>query len=139
MKAIEYLKQIKKLDNLINNKIEEVERLRCMAVKVTTSCEGEKVKSSGSQERMADTVSMIIDLQNEINEDIDRFVNMKKNIMNVIDSLENADYINILYCRYYHYMSWESIACEMGYTYRWICTLHGRALAKMDAILEGKD
>lgn len=139
MKAIDYLKQIKKLDNLIKNKIDEVDRLMCMATKVTASSDGERVKSSGSQERMADTVTSIIDLKEEINADIDRFINMKRNIMQVIDSLDNADYINLLYCRYYHYMTWEAIACEMGYTYAWICTLHVRALNKMDALLEGKE
>ncbi len=139
MKAIDYLNQIKKLDNLINQKSEEVERLRCMATKVTASSDGEHVKSSGSQERMADAVTQIVDLQDEIKADIVRFVNMKRNIMQVIDSLDNADYINLLYCRYYHYMTWEAIACKMGYTYKWVCTLHGRALNKMDALLEGRE
>jgi len=26
----------------------------------------------------------------------------------------------------------------MGYTYKWGCTLHGRALNQMDAILDGR-
>ena len=51
MKAIEYLRQIKRLDNLIHSKMEEVERLRCMAAKVTASSDSERVKSSGSQQK----------------------------------------------------------------------------------------
>ena len=138
MQAIEYLRQIKRLDNLIHSKMEEVERLRCMAAKVTASSDGERVKSSGSQQKMADTVDKILDLQEEIKEDIDRFVTMKRNVMQVIDCMENADYINLLYCRYFQYMTWEAIACRMGYTYKWVCTLHGRALNQMDAILDGR-
>lgn len=136
--AKEYLGNIKKLDNLINSLIAEHDSMKAMATKVTATYEGERVQASSSQERMADTVAKMIDYQNQINENIDKFVDMKSSILQVLHTLDNADYISILYKRYFEYKAWEVIACEMGYTYRWVTKLHGRALNCMDNILNEK-
>lgn len=137
-KAREYLEGIKKLDNLINSLIAEYESMQAMATKVTSVNEGDRVQASGSQEKMADIVVKMVDYQNAINSNIDKYVDMKNNILEVLKQLDNADHISVLYKRYFEYKGWEVIACEMGYTYRWVTKLHGRALNSMDNILNEK-
>lgn len=137
-KAREYLEGIKKLDNIINSLIAEYETMKAMATKVTSVNAGDRVQASGSQEKMADMVAKMVDYQNTINANIDKYINMRNNILEVIELLDNADHIAVLYKRHFEYKGWEVIACEMGYTYRWVTKLHGRALNCMDNILNEK-
>ena len=138
VKAKEYLEGIKRLDNIINSLIAEYETLKGMTMKITASTEGDRVQASGSQEKMADIVCKMIDCQNSINSNIDKYINMRKNILEVIQLLDNADHIAVLYKRYYEYKKWEQIACEMGLGWRGTLKLHGRALNAMDNILNDK-
>lgn len=137
-KAREYLEGIEKLDNIINSLIAEYETMKDMVTKITAVNEGDRVQASGSQEKMADMVVKMIDYQNTINANIDKYINMRNNILTVLQLLEKADHINVLYKRYFEFKSWEVIACEMGYTYRWVTKLHGRALNALDNILNEK-
>lgn len=136
--AKEYLEGIKKLDNIINSLIAEYEMLKDMSTKITASTEGERVQASGSQERMADMVARMVDCQNNINYNIDKYINMRMNILEVLQLLDNADHIAVLYKRYYEYKKWEQIAGEMQMGWRGTLKLHGRALNAMDKILEDK-
>ena len=138
MAAKEYLEGIKKLDNIINSLIAECDIIRATTMKITASTEGERVQASGSQERMADMVCKLVDCENTINDNIDKYVDMRQNIFSVLKMLDEADHISLLYKRYFEYKSWEVIACEMGYTWRWVMKLHGRALNAMDKILNNE-
>lgn len=77
---------------------------------------------------MADAVGKIIDLQNEINRDIDRLVDLKREIVTVIKAIENPEYQTLLEKRYLCFLTWEKIAVDMGYDLRWLYRIHKRAL-----------
>ncbi len=134
MKAKEYLEQIRTLDRRINNNLQALEQLEALATKVTAVNNGDRVQSSGSQDKMADTVIKIIELKQEINADIDRLVDMKCEIIPVIDAVQDADFYDVLYKRYILCKKWEEIALDMHYSFRWVLKLHGRALQKIDMI-----
>lgn len=135
MTAKEYLLQIRKNDNQINNKLAEISHLREMAMSITSTLKEDVVQTSGNGDKLADTIAKIVDLENEINADVDKQVDTKKEVMSVIDTLEEP-FCNLLYKRYLHYMTWEEIAVEMHYTYQWVCELHGRALLKVKELIE---
>ncbi len=139
MTAKEYLQGIKKLDSLINSLTEEYETMRSLALKVTASNDGERVQNSGSDDKMADMVIRLIEQQEKINRNIDKYINMRANIHEVLSLLDNGDHIRLLYKRYFEYKSWEVIAYEMGYTYRWVTKIHGNALTELDKILGEKN
>lgn len=136
MKAKEYLQQIKKCDKLIENKLSEIKSLYDLTTSITTGLKEDVVQSSGVTDKIGDTVSKIIDLQQEINDDIDSFVDLKREIMSVIDRIDDVNLIDILYKRYFKYETWERIATEMNFTYQWVCKLHGRALQKVQQLIE---
>lgn len=136
MDAKEYLLNIKKLDNLINSLIAEYESMQEMATKITGSCDGERVNASGSKEKMADIVAKMVDYQTKINENIDKFVNAKSNVLQVLHMLDNPSHISVLYKRYFEYKKWDVIADEMHIGLRGIHKIHGKALNEMDKILE---
>jgi DNA-directed RNA polymerase specialized sigma subunit len=45
--------------------------------------------------------------------------------------------VKVLHKRYFEYKPWEQIACEMGYSYRNVCYIHGKALQAFEALMEG--
>lgn len=136
MTAKEYLSQIRKCDNQINNKLAEIKRLREFATSITSTLKEDVVQSgSGGKSRVAEAVDKIVDLEREINADIDKLVDLKREIMAVIDQIDSP-YRDILYKRYYQYATWEQISVEMNYSYRHTTRMHGRALLKLKDVLE---
>ncbi len=127
----EYLLEVRHLDSTINRKLEELEKLRSLAEKVTTTYSDMPSAPSLSTSKTEDIVVKIIDLSNEINEDIDRLVDMKVDVRQRIECIENPEYRNILSLRYLCQKTFEAIAVDTGYTYQWICVLHGRALKEL--------
>ena len=76
MTAKEYLQQARSLDMLINAKRDELYALRLTATSVSSPVLGDKVKS-GSTNNAMQIVDKIIALQELINSDIDRLVDIK--------------------------------------------------------------
>ena len=139
MKAKEYLMQIKRLDSIISNKQEEVARLEELVTSTNALSTGDRVQSSGTQDKLGDTVSKICDLKRELALDIARLIEVRGEIIKVIDQVEDADLIDLLYKKYYQFKTWEKIACDMNYTYRWVTKLHGKALAEVQRILDKQE
>ena len=115
MKAITYLKQIEMMDAQIESDLLEITRLETLATKTTATLGNERVQSSGSQEKMADCVAMIVDMRNKLNEDIDKFLSLKMEARELIANACEPDCCKLLHKRYFHYWTWEKIAVEMGY------------------------
>ena len=86
---------------------------------------------------LADTVCKIIDLQEEINRDIDRLVDLKREIMSVIKAVDDAEYQILLEKRYLCFQTWEQIAAEMNYGVRYV-HLHAccKALLAVEALMK---
>lgn len=128
MTAKEYLQQALRLDERINSKISQLESLRELAAKCTSTITGMPRNPSPSQSPMADAVCKIIDLQDEINRDIDHLVDLKRELVEVIRKVEDVECRLLLELRYLCFKSWEDLAVQMGYTTRNIHYLHKQAL-----------
>ena len=138
MKAIEYLEQVEKMDARINSNIEEIAQLEALATKTTSVMGGERVQSSGSQDKMGDCAAKIADLQIELNRQIDEYIEFKNQARDVINECD-ADCLTLLKKRYFFYKKWEEIAVEMNFTYQWVSGgLHQRALAQVQRVLDDK-
>lgn len=134
MKAKIYLQEIRKLDRKINNKQIELESLRALVTSITPTLKEVNVQSNGSQDRLGDTMVKIIDLQNEINEQIDKYVDRKLEAIRLINKLEDDVSANILIRRYINYESWETIADALHYTRQGIHKKHGQALLDFEKV-----
>ncbi|NCC16746.1 MAG: DUF1492 domain-containing protein [Clostridia bacterium] len=136
MKAKEYLGQAYLLDQRINSQLEQLTALNDLATKCTSTISDMPRNPNRAGSRMADTVSKIVDLQEEINRDVDELVDLKMEIIGVIRSVEKKEYRVLLELRYLCFKSWEDIAAEMNYSVRWVHIMISRALAAVDRILE---
>ena len=134
MNAKDFLRQIKKLDRLIENKLIEIQRWKDIANNTTANLSGERVQSSGNPQKIADAIGRYIDLEREINQDIDRLVETKKDVICVIEQLNATEY-DIIHKIYVQYLTLEDVADAYDRTYSWATTIHGRALKHVQNIL----
>ena len=88
MNAKEYLKQAFYLDKRINSKLEQVESLNALATKATSTLSYMPKSANRGTSKLEDTIIKIVELQEEINKDIDKLVDLKKEIANSIYSLK---------------------------------------------------
>lgn len=135
MSAKEYLEQVKLFDAHINNKLDELERLKGLVMKVTSTWKGDVVSGSGNQDKLGDAIARIVDLQREVNQAIDDYIDKQKEIGAILDQITDPDQLRVLYKRYFDGLTWEQIACDMHMTYRNVCYIHGRALQAVGRLL----
>lgn len=134
MTVKEYLGQAYRLDQRINSKLEQVASLNELATKATSTLTGMPKNPNKSKSIVADTVVKIIDLQTEINNDIDRLVDLKREIVAMIKSVSNTEHQTLLELRYLCFKSWEQIAVDMGYNVRHVYRIHDEAVGKIRLI-----
>lgn len=137
-RAKEYLQRVGRCDERINAMLVEVDNLYDMVTKITPTLKQDVVTGGGSQDKIGDAVSKIVDLKNEINRRIDYYVDLKREASALLDKVENHLYYIILYRRYILCESFEFIAAELNYTYRWVCSLHGNALRAFADVMPDK-
>lgn len=127
MWAKRYLQEIQRLEELLNQRLEELSSLKAMYG--LRGCNlSEKVQTSTKGDALESSVIKYVELQDKVNTMIDEFVDKKNKIISQIQSLTDTRCIKILYMRYIRYMSFESIAVELCYSYDHIRRLHAKAL-----------
>ena len=129
----EYLRQLRTAEIKIEQKEEELERLKSSLESISTGTDGERVQTT-PRAKVSEDVPQMVDLKREIESDIKELLILKNKIINEIQSMDNPVYINILYKRYVQYKSLEEIEVEMSYSYHWIKHLHGIALQEFKRV-----
>lgn len=84
MTAKEYLGQAYRIDQRINSKMEQIASLNLLARKATTVFSDMPGNSTRNIHRMEDVIIKIVDMESEINADIDRLVDLKKEISKTV-------------------------------------------------------
>jgi len=129
MTVKDYLGQAYRLDQRINSKLGQVSSLNDLATKATSTLTGMPKNPNRATSTMADAIGKIIDLQAEINRDIDHLVDLKREIVAVIKTVDNTEYQTLLEKRYLCFETWEQIAVDMDYSIQHIYRIRDKALA----------
>lgn len=132
MKVKEYLKQIEKLDKCIDQKQIECDSLRLLAESNGSIQYGERVQTSPQGDTLEKKVLKYVQMEQEINDMVDNFVDLKHKIIDEIQGLSEVKHIDVLFKKYVQYKSLEQIAVEMNYSYDRIKHIHGYALQEFD-------
>lgn len=135
MNAKEYLSQAIWLNQRINRKLEQANSLRTLASKVTTTFGEERVQGTKNQSPMEETMVRLIDLENEVNEDIDKLIKLRAEIVETINEVDDPIYQLILLMRYIEGKPWEDIAVGLGYDRSTVWRNHGKALKEIFKII----
>ncbi len=127
MTAKEYLRELKRLDTCINQKITEKDSLYSGSIG-SARTDAVPVRGCETTATVEKTVERLEELEVEINRQIDVFVDQRHTIIDQIQALESELYISVLYKRYIEFKRLEEIAVEMGYAYKYVSRVHGCAL-----------
>lgn len=136
--AKEYLLQVKRCDVYIDDLLEELVWLKAKATKITSTLSPEPGGGSGNQDKLGDAIAKIVDMQKEVNNAIDAFVDKKNEIRELLEQMQNATLLEVLLKVYFQYQTIEQVACEMNYSYKQTIRLHNKGLAVVGKLLEGK-
>lgn len=134
MKAKDFLRELKKINKMIENKMFEKEQWKSIALGTTSNSSGERVQSSGSKQKMSDAIDKYIDIESEIDSMIDDLIEKRKDVISVIERLNETEY-DLLHKVYvqYHTLDEAAVICDKSYS--WVTTTHGRALKNVQKIL----
>ena len=134
--AKEYLRQLKTLDNMINAKLLERERIRALSEKVTVP-QSEKVQCS-SGGGFENVVIKIQELEDEINADVYKLVDLKREARGLIGKLEDERHKIVLIMYYVSDMTFEKVAEQTNYSFAAVHSLHKAALRGFEKIYREK-
>ena len=120
MTAKQYLSQAYRLNERINSDLSELDRLRDLAISLSSvNYDGIRVSSTRSTEAPFEkTICKIIDAEKKINAEIERLVDLKAEISGAISQLANVDEQLLLRFRYINNYGWEKIAVLMSVSMR---------------------
>jgi len=133
MTAKEFLQQYLQAERSINAKLEEISRLRDLATRTTQTLEKDKIFVKTSiGDRTAAIVDKIVDLEREVDDEIDKLQEIRRQVLAVINGVTDTSQRCVLTLRYIHGMRFEEIAVKLNYHYRWVIELHGRGLRAVE-------
>lgn len=121
------LRKVLILDRDVQAKYYQLERLRSLAEKTTTT-QSERVQTSSSPDKFGDIMDKIIKAEQELNDEMHALLDATKEAKRLIDSVENDDYRHLLTMRYLCCRSWEECAVILKCSYRHVHRLHSQAL-----------
>ena len=127
MTAREYLEQYRELDIAIENKRAELEKLRAKAEAVTP-CGGGSPNGSVS-DKVGLNAAKLVDLENEINEDIEKLFYIRDDIRKQIKAIPSIRLQNILEDIYIHGKTLATMAEKRGCCDKQISRMHKAALS----------
>ena len=126
----EYLRQAYRLDHRINSDIAEMERLQEMVGTVSSpSLEEHYNPNRPTEAPFIRRLEKVWELQDKINREIDRFIDLKAQMRDVIATVSDADEQMVLRYRYIHNMTWEQIGGELNADESTIRRWHKAALS----------
>lgn len=137
MNAEKYLEQVKKLDELIDGKIAERDRLIALATDISAKpFDGMPYSDTGTVSRKMENATLdLIMLEKELNKIIDRYIDYKQEVVSNLEKLPAKEY-GVLHRYYIRYMTWEKVAEEMGYSTTQVWRIKLSALKMLGDVIE---
>lgn len=116
----------------IQQKIEERDKIRDAALKITGTMTPDRVQTSQGGDRIGDAVADYSDLDEMIEQELSVLYQFRHDMINQIQSLSTLKYIKVLYKKYVQFMGIDEIAKDMNYSYQYIVEMHNAALREFE-------
>lgn len=127
-----YLGQLQELDTKINQDIERLEEMKLQAGSTGAINYDEKVQTSMKGDKLCNDVTRYVAFNEEINAEIDTFVDAKNQIIAEIRGLHNVNYIQLLFKVYVQFKPLKIAAAEMKKSYSYVIEIHKKALSEFE-------
>ncbi len=133
MTTKKYLRQIERYDRLIKNKRLEIERLEALLSTIPAlPYDKDKVISSGSQDKLGDSVSKLFDEKTELERMQNDYTIKRNRIIEQIESLPDNRHMIVLSMLYLECKELWEIPNETPYSYSYAKRLHSDALKEFE-------
>ena len=136
--AKEFLQQIEKDDLIIKNKSVELYQLKCLVTSTTATMKDDPVQTSGASDKVGRITAKMIDLQNEINVLIDKYIDDRQERIKIIEQVKDPLQYKILHMRYIQYDKYKKmsdIANKLHFSEVWVAKIHGQGLQEVQKML----
>lgn len=135
----EYLQQIRLLDIRIKSIETEIEQLRSEQITLT----GIRLDGMPHERNPGDPVGNaaakladeLTNLEGNLIRTKSELWRKRAEVVALLGKVTEPDYNQILYLRYVKLERWETIACDMGYSFRHTTRLHGEALKEFEKVM----
>lgn len=127
---IKYLDQYRYLNKDIDRKIKSLEDWRSKIYNVTGTI-SDMPKSNNRSNIIENGIASIDEIEESITTDINNLINLKNEIEEKIENVKDLKLKEILKSRYLDFKTWEEIAYRNHCSWRWVYTLHEKALDKI--------
>lgn len=132
-----FLEQDERLKVQIECLLAEKQQWYDLSVSITACMDGERVQSSGSQDKMGNAVAVCVDMEGEIEQAVLSLAVKRKELAQVLERVENPTWYKLLHLRFIQHKQLKEVADIMNGSYDWAKTTQGRALACVQTILDG--
>lgn len=136
IKAEEFLSQAYRIDLQIQSKVDQLARIRACAGGSGLRYGDVKIQSSAQDSMVENAVMKIMEEERVINEEIDRLVDTKRQIREVINQVSDVTYRLILEKRCLLFETWRKIGFDMNLSERWAQIIHREAVRVVQGILD---
>ena len=136
MTAKEYLKSISQLDDEIKRKRQRCRTLRDVAMNTSIKYLGDAVQQTRDNNPLEKILAKVIDLERQIENEESRLVDLKAEVWEQLDKLEDETQKRILWLRYAENKTWKMIAKDICFSERYIRKLHAKGLIKLEELLK---
>ena len=130
--TVDYLRQIRVLNDKINNRLVEIEQTKQLMCSISAISYEERVQTTPNFDRIGTALCKIEQMEDKLNKLIDVYVDKKMDIIEQIESLENATHREILSLRYIEGKKIKEIENIMHYSYRNVQRHHNKAIMKFE-------
>ena len=132
--VIDWLEQVKKLDELIDAKTAERDQLWALATKITPEM-SDMPHSSGVSDKVGNMSAKLADLARETNEVMDQYINYKASVVAILEKLPANEY-GVLHRYYIRYMTWEEVAADMNVCGMTVWRWWQKGLKNLQSVME---
>ncbi len=122
-----YLNRLYRKEDYIRIKNEQLERLRACSTSISMDYSTE-TKTNKISDKIGNEVSCIVDLENELKHELEKYTAMSKEITETINTLPNETERTVLLYRYINFKTWEEIGYILGYGKSQIFRIRRKAL-----------
>ena len=128
MTAKEYLRRIRDAESDLRSAEMDYQQARDDMLHLK-AIEYDKDKISNSHiGDLSDAIAALDKYAEDVSAQWDRLIALRKAAKVLIDRVPDGRYRAILLGRYLYGQSWEQVAVGLGYTYRYVLWMHGKAL-----------
>lgn len=131
------LEDIRVWDERIQGKLSRLEQMRASLGSVRAAdCSRVFVRTCAAADALGDRLAQIDALEREIDRDIDWFADCKNQALHLLGQLGDIRQRQVLYARYFRYLSFRRIAAELGMGKDCVFRLHRRGLEQLNAMAQ---